>query len=250
MTQIPTHFQPIIEKCYDIFRYPRPISPVNACTCPICLDPKLELEMRQLPLRELTRQHFYEYNTSPTGMPENPNEVKYFLPRMIELLVQGESLHHSEPLYFWRVGACPKDSFSTEEMAIWQQFAQMYLTQLLHEPVHDFPDLFDYILMFYKGHIDIKPFLHYWQHDDSPQAVLQFVHSTYWEYCHNTPIDNPFADNDPEYKHIMQTWLNNPQHKQQRAKQLLNLPPDFVQKYNKEFDANGKIDYLFDLLVA
>ncbi|AWY19395.1 hypothetical protein LP123_12445 [Moraxella bovis] len=52
-------FQSIIDEFYQVFNYPKPTGLLNVCTCGLCIDEKLELELRTLPLRELTRNHLY-----------------------------------------------------------------------------------------------------------------------------------------------------------------------------------------------
>lgn len=242
----------IIQKCYQIFDYPPPSEPLQACTCPICLDPELEREMRNLPLRELTATHFYEYNGGVIDKTQNSNEIKYFLPRMMELFTQNEELHHSLEIYFARVGYAPKSEFTATELAIWQQFADTYLDKLLTQKPDYLNDVFAYLLMFHKAHIDIRPFLQRWQNNDTPQAVIHFVHASWYYYAWQLEkLDNAFADDEPEYQQIMKNWLDNTEHKQQIVRQLLNLPTKIVQQYCEEYDyPDGRIDYLFDVLAA
>lgn len=84
------NIQSVIDEFYQVFNYPVPTEPLNACVCGCCMDDKLELQMRTLPLRELTTEHFYQYNNAAKDEIEKPNELKYFLPRMVEIFVQNE----------------------------------------------------------------------------------------------------------------------------------------------------------------
>lgn len=240
----------IIQKCYQIFDYPPPNEPLHACICPICLAPELELEMRTLPLRELRAKHFYEYNGGVIDKTQNSNEIKYFLPRMIELFAQNEELHHSLEIYFARVGYVPKSEFTATELTIWQKFADAYLDKLLTQDT-DYKSIFSYLEMFHKAHIDIRPFLQRWQNNDTPQAIIHFVHASWYYYVWQQETVDTFDDDEAEYQQIMKDWLDNTEHKQHVAHQLLNLPSEIVQQYCEEYDyPDGRIDYLFDVLAA
>lgn len=203
----------IIQSAYTVFgKYPKPSESLHACTCDICLSPELELQMRSLSLRELTVEHFYQYNNAPID-EENAEELKYFFPRMLELFVENQELHHSLELYFVRFGRCAGSCFSEEEAKLWNQFAYEYLTQLLQKIIKDGEcmegHLFDYLLMFHKGCADIRPFLQSVQENHTPQVIDYFVKVALEENADNLPFNNPFADDEPEYRKLVRTLLDN-----------------------------------------
>lgn len=247
-----------INHCYDVFgKYSPPTAPLNACTCPICLDPALEQALRRLPLRELTQKQLYQYNSAAKDAIERPHEIKYFLPRMIELFVQGEPLYHSTELYFERVGNCPSGSFSPKEQAVWQQFADAYLDEMLktfpwerYERFKSYDGVFDILLMFYKGNIDIQPFLQRWRNANTPQAMINYIDDSYWDFWCYGKYNNAFADNLPKYREIMTQWLCDETNKQYFTEQILNLDSQVVDEFyawNKKY---GLIENLFDLMTC
>lgn len=245
-----------INRCYDVFgKYSRPTQPLNACTCPICLDPKLEQELRTLPLTDLTQKHLYEYNSAAKDAVEKPDEIKYFLPRMVELFVQGESLYHSTELYFERVGNCPKDSFSPKEQAVWQQFADAYLDEMLkfypwerYEIFKHHANIFDVLLMFYKSNIDINPFLQRWRNTETPQAIMNYIDEAYWFWC-NFDVTNPFADDLPDFREIVKRWLFDEDNKNYFIEQILNLNTQVIDQFYQWNERYGMVEHLFDLMV-
>lgn len=83
--------QSAVRRAYDVFgAYVAPNQPLNVCTF-CCMDEELEREMRAVPLRKLKRQHFYEYGTGAKSVDgQSADEVKYLLPRLLELLAAGE----------------------------------------------------------------------------------------------------------------------------------------------------------------
>lgn len=201
----------IIQSAYTVFgKYPKPSEPLHACTCDICLSPELELQMRHLSLRELTAEHFYQYNNAPIN-EENADELKYFFPRMLELFVENQELHHSLELYFVRFGRCAGACFSGEEAKLWNQFAYEYLTQLLQRIIKDGEymkgHLYDYLLMFHKGKADILPFLRSVQENSTLQVIDYLEKMVKEGHAYNLPWNNPFADDEPEYREIMRAWL-------------------------------------------
>ncbi|MFW2176832.1 MULTISPECIES: hypothetical protein [unclassified Moraxella] len=256
MTDISMTLRQEINRCYDVFgKCLRPTQPLNACTCPMCLDPKLEQEMKTLPLAQITAKHFYRYNSSPLNKVQNANEIKYFLPRMIELFVQGEYLHHSTELYFERVGNCPADSFSPKEQAVWQQFADAYLDEMLKVYCWEYStiykwhsSIFDVLLMFYKGNIDIQPFLQRWRNTQTPQAIVNYIHESYWDFWCDGGYKNPFADDLPKFREVMDDWLNDESNKGYFIEQILNLDSQVIEEFYAWNGRYGLVENLFDLM--
>ncbi|ULJ68892.1 hypothetical protein MIS45_08945 [Wielerella bovis] len=272
---IPNPFHTIVAEFYQVFAYPKPAQRLNVCDCGRCVHPDFEREMRTLSLRELQKAHIYEYirTVSLIGAvsleAERPDEVRYFLPRMVELFTQGKELHHSIEVYFKRVGECVAH-FTPTEMALWQRFCNEYLMALLsiypYEKidwkVKDIGnDLFNYVVMFHIGCADIQPFLAFWATQNTPQSTLNYVLNAYGEYWgeryHTYPPacswHNEFANDYPELKIIMENWLNHPQHKAHFVNCLLDLSADEIQKYHDAYDKMGiwaynSIDDLFDIL--
>lgn len=262
-------FLAIIQEFYQVFDYPKPSQKLNVCDCPCCMHPDLEREMRTLPLHEVSKIHISEYLTGATCEDERPDEVRYFLPRMVELFAQGEELHHSIEVYFRRVGECVVH-FTPTEMALWQRFCDEYLATFLNTYPYETinwkvkniaNELFNYLVMFHIGGADIQPFLAFWATQNTPQSTLNYVLNAYDQYWgnryHTYPPacswSNEFANDYPELKIIMENWLNHPQHKAHFVDCLLNLSADDIQKYHDAYDdmwiwAYNSIDDLFDIL--
>lgn len=262
-------FTKIVAEFYRVFAYPAPYQQLNVCNCGYCMPSDLEEEMRKLPLREISQRHIYEYITGVTGETERPNEVRYFLPRMVELFTQGEELHHSVEIYFQRVGNCVA-SFTPTEKALWNQFCMAYLSTLLNIYPYEEPDwqsdnllndLFSCLLMFHIGGADIQPFLDFWAKQNTPQYTLNYVANAYPHYWWNRytthpvvyEIGNAFAEDYPEYKIMLKNWLDNPQHKAHFTDCLLALSKADIQQFHDEYQdvwvwALGAVDYLFDVL--
>ena len=216
---------------YQTFaKYQAPHGLLDVCTgC--CMDAELEREMRCLPLRQLTREHFYQYNDSAKSQVQPADEIKYYLPRMLELLAQGARLHHSTEIYLDRLGRCLADAYSSDEKAAVLGYARAFFAEGLAQWEPDSEGLFQgehafsILLMWDYAGVSIQPLLGDWLADDREAATLNFVDSYYWEYWTNGgAISNAFAE--APFHAAMQAWLNDPQVKAAWAHKLLKLTED------------------------
>lgn len=200
---------------------------LDVCTA-CCMDADLALQMSRLPLRQLTEKHFYQYNTSAKSEVQPADEIKYFLPRMLELLAQGARLHHSIELYLDRVGRCESGAYSAEEAAALLDYARAFFSQGLAHWRQDGEGLFQaeyafsILLMWDYAGVPLAPLLDDWLADRREAATLNFVESYYWEYwMDGQTINNAFAE--APFQKVMQDWLNNADNKTGWEHKLLRL---------------------------
>lgn len=213
---------------YQTFaKYQAPQGLLDVCTS-CCMDVELEAEMRRLPLRQLTREHFYQYNGSAKSEVQPADEIKYYLPRMLELLTQGAPLHHSVELYLDRLGRCEVNAYSSDEKAALLRFARAFFTGGLGQSKPDEEGLFQaenafsILLMWDYAGVPLQPLLDDWLADDREAATLNFVDSYYWDYWMNGGmISNAFAE--APFQTAMQSWLNDPDTNAAWARKLLKL---------------------------
>lgn len=129
MFQQDSEIKRAIAECYRIFSvYPVPKEHLNVCTA-CCMSPEIELELRTLPLQNLSALHLYEYNTNSGAYDTKPSEteVKYFLPRLFELLSEGAELHWDIQNILQRFRYLPRHTFSDEEIKAINHFAQAFI---------------------------------------------------------------------------------------------------------------------------
>ncbi|PJK09491.1 hypothetical protein CO614_09870 [Lysobacteraceae bacterium NML120232] len=217
-----------IERCYQAFGdYPVP-SELDVCT-QCCMAPEMEAQMRKLPLRDIPAEYFHVYNSSAKADVQRADEVGYFLPRMLELIAQGEELHYSTEMYLVRLERCPKGGFTPLQWQAVQAAAEAVFAEALsrypwqpyiHEPLFV---LFDVLLMWHKGGLDIQPMLDFWQRSDTPSATLQYADSAWFGYWVKGGIDEPFAEDQPQYISLMEAWLKDENHQSTFLARLLAL---------------------------
>ncbi len=240
-----------VQELYHVFgKYPVNWHTVNACV-ECCMSKELADELRRLPLCQLGQLHLYEYNSAAYITDENPAEVKYLLPRMAELLVEGKELHHSLEIYFQRVGRCIY-AFNDIEKQSWQTFANVFIKAVLTKyPWQTHQDMFDYVLMFTIGGVDISPLLEIWLNTDTPQATIHYIYSGYDEYWHGGKIDNSFASDNANYDNKVSEWIEDKHHRQIFAKRIVCLDKKVIDEFsqwakNHLYGGDFIIDWVFD----
>jgi len=229
-----------VEQVYAAFgQYRAPGHLLDVCTF-CCMDAALEKEMRCLPLPQLTARHFYEYNTSAKSEVQPGDEIKYFLPRMLELLSQGAELHHSTELYLDRLGRCEADALSVRERAAIDAFAWVFFAEGLqqHHWQTQAPgrfmgsNAFDILLMFDLGGIALEPLLAHWLQAQSPGATLHYVNASYWDFWRTREIENAFAEDRPAFCETMKSWLLDARHRAHFARKMLALDVSAIDRQN------------------
>lgn len=221
-----------VERLYSVFRiYKAPQHMLDVCI-QCCMDPKLEAQMRHLPLRALTAKHFYEYNTSAMSNRQTADEIKYLLPRLFELLGQGAELHHSIEVTLQRIGNCDPAAFSERERTAINGFAFCYFAEYLNRHLwlegdgYSFDNAFSVLLMFDSGGVALEPLLDYWVSYDCPAATLHYADASYFDFWREGKVGNAFATDRLLFCETMQSWLTLPENRECFAKRILNFNVD------------------------
>lgn len=248
-----------VERLYTVFKpYGVPQHMLDVCT-DCCMDERLEVEMRRLPLRQITTRHFCQYNNSAKSEHQPAAEIKYLLPRLLELLSQGEELHHSTELYLQRIGNCEAGDFSEKERAAIDAFALCYFGEFLsHHPWQDGSsfakdDIFDILLMFDYGGIALVPLLDYWSNDESTAATLHYISAGFYDFWQGQSIQNPFAKDRPQFQEILKTWLTRESHRRMFADRVLKLNMGSTEQiaicyYGSRITPKEMAETVFDLI--
>lgn len=199
-----------VERAYEVFKMRKaPGDPLNVCTS-CCMPDELEREMRGLPLRKISTRHFYEYCNGAMGELVQPaEEVKYLLPRWLELLAAGEETHLSPELALDRVGRCPAGSFSAGEESVLDAFMLAYFDHQLNgggfwgwsgDPL-------SLLIMADAGGRDVRPLLQHWLEHQNPVSTAQFVRSTYWDFWPKFRLSSAFAEDRPALQATFKAWI-------------------------------------------
>ena len=197
-----------VDDAYRVFGgYRVPAFPLDVCLA-CCVSPEDERELREWPLAQLTRSHLWTYNDSAKKAIQDPRDVGYFVPRLLELLAEGAEIHHSMEVSLDRLGRCPAGSWNGEERAALDRFALAYFDVVLRDGVDRWPDdALTVLAMFEIGGVAIDPLLEFWLQCDAPMAAIQYVWATYFGFWDDGRYDGAFTADRPAFTERLTRWL-------------------------------------------
>ncbi len=218
-----------VERLYAVFQsYGPPTHILDVCTrC--CVTPEVEACMRRTPLRGLTAQQFFEYNCSAKSAKQPVDEIKYLLPRLMELVAKGAEVHHSTELQLQRLGNSDAAAFSEVERAAIDAFALAYFSDFLAR--HPWMSLegasldgaLELLLMFDYGGIALEPLLERWLQNDCVAATLHYADASYWDFGTAMKFKNAFASDRETYCETLKSWLLRPENRRLFANRILRV---------------------------
>jgi hypothetical protein len=202
-----------VEETYAAFaEFRRPALPLDVCTV-CCVPEEVAKQLHEWPLKRLTVEHLFEYGDSAKSQVQNPAEVGYFVPRMLELLAEGAEIRHSLAIALDRMGGCPPGSWTVTQQSALLRFASAYFALAIRGGVVDprgrvLPDdPFEVLLMFDGGGIAIQPLLAHWLECDDPMSTVQFVRQSHWDFWHEHDYRNPFASDRGTFRQEIREWM-------------------------------------------
>lgn len=86
----------IVEEAYRVFGGYRLAGPLTVCHCNVCMTREIERELIETPLREIPSNLLAEYTNSAHDWDDGPvaREMRYFLPRYLELIANYDPPDH------------------------------------------------------------------------------------------------------------------------------------------------------------
>lgn len=249
-----------VQDLYAVFGgCPAPAFPLDVCLA-CCVEGRVEQELRELPLGSLTARHFFQYNDSAKGPVQPVGEVKYLLPRLLELLAQGAELHHSTELTLDRLGRCDPQAFSPAERAAIDRFALAHFRAGLAQwpPSRDAlfmgETAFSILLMWDIGGVDVSPLLAHWLADASDAATLHYIDASHWDFWSGGGcFANAFATERTRLNDLLNEWMNQASHRRAFAERILalvenGLPSDWLPTSSAAADLRQRASEVFDAI--
>lgn len=166
--------QALIEQIYHIFRrYPAPKQFVVCCE--YCLSQQEQKALRNTSLRAIPYSLINAWNSSPGPDPQNSDEVRYFLPRLLEFVAQGQFDNIHEVFSLRRINLASKENWREDEREILQQFACQYMTDWVSGD--EAVELQYKLEMFFRADIALSPLL------DAIISVPGYQPTYRWHVC-------------------------------------------------------------------
>jgi hypothetical protein len=251
--------KPAVERLYEVFSaYPAPSYCLDVCLV-CCMDESLEKEMRELPLRQIGVKHFHAYNDTAKSEVQPADELKYLLPRVLELLADGADMGFSPERYLERLGNCEAGAFSAKEYEAIEAFALACFAARLSQHQwesgegHSGDVAFEFLLMFDIGGIDLRPLLEHWLKDESVAATLHYVNAGFYDFWHGQKITNAFATDRLRFQEVMTAWLTESSYRQIFAHRILKLEMNNLDQtptcyYGSRITPQDMAETVFDLI--
>ncbi|TCM67348.1 hypothetical protein EC844_109120 [Acinetobacter calcoaceticus] len=218
----------LIEEAYTLFAaYPLG-QKIAVCHEFVCCLQQSDIDLlHSTPVRELDRRVIYEYLDAGAGEDDVllAQQMKHLLPRVLDLLLQGERLAHSTEIIFAKLHCELTEVWTATEIEFMQRFALCYFQyKALHLVDHDLAtdDFLDcIIIMFNTAGLEISTLLDQWLILlEYPQVMLDFINII--KCCLNDGVyDQSYADEKLQKQ--ITAWLKHPQHRSKILIQLIKL---------------------------
>ena len=147
MNDVGSNLRQIVEKSYEIFAKYKLGKTLDVCSH--CVSDEEIAPLIKTPLRDLSETHIYSYYSSAQNYGEQEfYEMKYFLPRVLELLIEFKQPYHSLEISLNRFNL-EKNYFEVEEFEILNQFSKEYFAFCLENyPIPNSEEIDAIIIMF------------------------------------------------------------------------------------------------------
>ena len=170
-----TELKALIEEAYSLFSSYSMGNHIAVCHEFICCLGSDDADLlKTLPIQQVDRRLIYEYLDAGEG--EYPIalavQIKHLLPKILELLVKDEYIHHSHECIFDKCRFNLK-VWTVDEIEFMQRFAQCYFRMQLMK-FEETESVDQFIIMFHLSGLDILPLLKIWeQYLDQPTVLLK-----------------------------------------------------------------------------
>jgi hypothetical protein len=196
---------------YETFAREQKPSIIDGCPC--CLDEKDIDVLLQKPLRSLTSEDLSSYAQSAFLTVGSEEDFKYFLPRILEILVVEDGWWPSPEVVGRAIANSNWEHFSTAQQNALSSYFLEVLIKLIEEKNGWSIDT--WVCGIARAVPDLKPYLALIE--KSPQALVAFYRENS-ESVNNGTLSNSFWDNTSPNEKLLLTWFQS-----DRIKDLINV---------------------------
>lgn len=156
--------QALIDEAYHLFKgYPMGGAMAVCHGCGCCLQESDVKLLQSTAIKKVDRRLIYEYLDAAVADDDLLiRQMKHLLPRVLELLVQGEYLRHSTEIILDKCHCDRAEYWPAKEIDFLQRFALVYLQWVCESNGQDIT-LDEVVLMFHIAGLDIQPLQMKWQ---------------------------------------------------------------------------------------
>lgn len=229
-----TKLKEIIEKSFQIFSKYKLGNTLDVCLH--CVTAEEVEPLLKTPLREISQETIYIYYSSAQNYGEQElSEMKYFLPRVLELMTEFKFPYHSVEISLSRFNL-EKNNFEIEEREILNQFAEIYFAYCLEiYPLPDFEEISSIVVMFGLAGFQIRQILEKWTEKFEKNYLLHlndfFLNQV--DYIPSKPFRLKTAFSTKEINAEIFSWLEEEKTKSIFAK---NIEIAIAQNILEDFD--------------
>lgn len=199
----------LIEEAYSLFSPYAFGDNFEVCYSACCLQQNDGKLIQTTALRQLERRLIYEYLAAAESTEKFAlvQQMKYLLPRILELLINREELSINIEINLRKCYFSESDAWQKKEIQFMQSFALIFFEHSALYSYKTYP-LDELVIMFHLAGLDIQPLLDKWLNLIPNRSVLmQLVHMLNYDFNHGM-YDHAFAEDD--LRKQMNQWILNP----------------------------------------
>ncbi|MFD0856352.1 hypothetical protein ACFQ07_29195, partial [Actinomadura adrarensis] len=157
-----------IDRLYEVFgRVPRPLRMEG---CSHCVEPDEDRPLLETPLRSLDEDTLRRYATDALYLWGDVDDLRYFLPRLLELAAEDEFNFPDPEIVFRKLSAGEFQTWADDERdAVHAFLARWWETRL--EDDDPCPCIETVLCSLGLTRVDLAPFLEHWERLDSEGAI-------------------------------------------------------------------------------
>ncbi|GAB5408965.1 MAG: hypothetical protein BalsKO_13300 [Balneolaceae bacterium] len=213
----------LVNEAYKLFSKYSASVPLDVCTV-CCVTKEEESELVHNPLKKLPLNLLRKYHISAKSTQPDLIEWKYFLPRFLESISNNQFPGFDPESSLSRNEYYSKEDWESEEWSLIQNWGNEYFKFFLNTyplPETDYID--SYILLFYKGRIDIQQLLNFWASNITKCSILHFSDLINFGYDNYELkiLASPYSDEI--ISDIIYKWIISEEVKRRFSKGLLNV---------------------------